>query len=411
MTRKQIKGLLECLHILFLFATIVPGIYMLGMQREPGVIYRLYWASYILLVPFAGFKTAKECCRSLWQYLLVCVGIAAITIAVAFGIAIVFLPNNLFGGYLFYVAVIIIAAALREYLVRINKARREKAKEEMDRSWRENIVFLNKPKMEFSFWFVILYVIALNFSCPEICNIALGSAICYLLTAVSYQYIEKMEHYLDMNGGVCKVRNIPQKRLFGIGKLFLLSYLMLLFLSVIPACMTINHREYKDLRQWVLEREPDYEELYSSENHQTGNGDPMWDVVDSYGPIQDTPILIKLIFYFFGLAFSFFLLILLIRWAYHEIMDFSRNVNEEDDQIEMLEQPDVEESIFTRRSLFKKSEGDNVRSQYRRYIRKHRKDRPAPYETPKEIEMAAGIADTDEGKELHYKYEKVRYGN
>lgn len=101
----------------------------------------------------------------------------------------------------------------------------------------------------------------------------------------------------------------------------------------------------------------------------------------------------------------------MIRWVYHEIIDFSRNVNEEDDQIEMLEQPDVEERILTRRSLFKKSEGDKVRSQYRRYIRKHRKDRPAPYETPKEIEMAAGIADTDEGKELHYKYEKVRYGN
>lgn len=411
MTRKQIKGILECLHILFLFATIVPGIYMLGMQREPGVIYRLYLASYILLVPFAGFKTAKERCRSLWQYLLLCIGIAAITIAMAFGIATVFLPDHVFFGYLFYVVIIIIAAALREYSVRINKVRKQKAKEEMDQSWRENSIFLNRPRMVLGFWFVILYVMALNFACAEICNIALVSAICYLLTAISYQYIEKMEHYLDMNGGVCQVRNIPQKRLFGIGKIFLLSYLAIIFLSIIPACMTISHRDYKDLRQWVLEREPDYEELYAYENHQTGNGDPMWDVVDSYGPIQDTPILIKLLFYSIGAAFAVFLLILLIRWVYHEIIDFSRNVNEEDDWIEMLEQPDVEESIFTRRSLFKKSEGNNVRSQYRRYIRKHRKDRPAPYETPAEIEVAAGIADTDEGKELHYKYEKVRYGN
>ena len=34
---------------------------------------------------------------------------------------------------------------------------------------------------------------------------------------------------------------------------------VIIFLSIIPACMTISHREYKDLRQWVLEREPDYE--------------------------------------------------------------------------------------------------------------------------------------------------------
>lgn len=174
--------------------------------------------------------------------------------------------------------------------------------------------------------------------------------------------------------------------------------------------MTISHREYKDLRQWVLEREPDYEELYAYENQQMGNGEPMWDVVDSYGPIQDTPILVKLLFYSIGVAFALFLLVMLVRWIYCEITDFSRNVNEEDDQVEMLEQPDVEEHISNRRILFRKSEGDKVRSQYRRFIRKHRKDRPAPYETPAEIEVAAGIADTAEGKEIHNKYEKVRYG-
>ena len=76
----------------------------------------------------------------------------------------------------------------------------------------------------------------------------------------------------------------------------------------------------------------------------------------------------------------------------------------------MLEKPDVEENISKGRFTFRKSEGDKVRIQYRRYIKKHRKDRPAPYETPQEIEVAAGVADSVEGKELHYKYEKVRYG-
>lgn len=410
MVRNRIKGILECLHVLFIFTIIVPIIYMIGMQREEGVIYRLYWAGYILLLPFSGFKTAKEYCHNLWQYILVCIAVAACTIAIAFGIENIFLSDSVSMGYMFYVFIIIAVAAISEYSVRINKARKLKAKEEMDSSWRENSISMNKPRMELSLLFVIAYVIALNFACPEVCNIALFSTICYLLTAISYQYIEKMEHYLEMNGGVCKVRNIPQKRLFGIGKLFLLSYLVIIFLSVIPACMTIGNREYKDFREWVLEREPDYEELYGYENEQMGNGDPMQGVIDSYGPLKDTPLILKIIIYTFGGLIAFFLLGIVLRQIYSGITDFSRNVNEEDDKVEMLEKPDVEENISKGRFTFRKSEGDKVRIQYRRYIKKHRKDRPAPYETPQEIEVAAGVADLVEGKELHYKYEKVRYG-
>ena len=43
-------------------------------------------------------------------------------------------------------------------------------------------------------------------------------------------------------------------------------------------------------------------------------------------------------------------------------------------------------------------------------IRKHRKELPAIYETPTEIELVAGVADTEEGKAMHEKYEQVRYG-
>ena len=57
-----------------------------------------------------------------------------------------------------------------------------------------------------------------------------------------------------------------------------------------------------------------------------------------------------------------------------------------------------------------RTEEDKIRRSYRKFIRKNRKDRPAKFETPTEIETAAGVVDTTEGKELHKMYEFARYG-
>ena len=56
------------------------------------------------------------------------------------------------------------------------------------------------------------------------------------------------------------------------------------------------------------------------------------------------------------------------------------------------------------------SERERIRKKYRRTIRRHRKDRPAVYESPVEIEENAGIAGTEEGVALHMQYELARYG-
>lgn len=410
MKRKCIKGILECIHMLLIFAIIVPAIYMIGMSRETGMIYRLYLADMLLLIPFVLFAVAQEYCRKLWQYLLAYVVVTIGMTALSLGVGKGFLSDSVSDGYVAYIIIGTIAGAVKDYSVRMNKVRAQKAKEENDSTWRAKENSLAKPKMGYSFLFVGIYVVALNFACPEVCNIALISTICYLLVAIAYQYIEKMEHYLVMNDGVCKVRNIPYKRIFGIGKVFLLTYLILLLLAMIPTWMTVRYRKYTDYREWVLERKGDYEELFAYEKPQTGNGDPMQDLAASYGPLKDTPILLKLTIYGMGAAAVLFLAGIVIRWIYSEIMDFARNVKEEDDKVEMLDEPDKEEQIPVSRFSLKKTEGDKIRIRYRKYIRKHRKERPAAYETPEEIEKAAGVADTEEGKELHCRYEEVRYG-
>ncbi len=56
------------------------------------------------------------------------------------------------------------------------------------------------------------------------------------------------------------------------------------------------------------------------------------------------------------------------------------------------------------------SAAERIKRRYRKTIRKHRKDRPAPYESPTEIEAGAGLKDDEQMRQLHKAYEEVRYG-
>jgi hypothetical protein len=51
-----------------------------------------------------------------------------------------------------------------------------------------------------------------------------------------------------------------------------------------------------------------------------------------------------------------------------------------------------------------------IRRRYKKTIKKHRKDLPALYESPNEIEEKAGLINNDEMKDLHSQYENARYG-
>ena len=93
-----------------------------------------------------------------------------------------------------------------------------------------------------------------------------------------------------------------------------------------------------------------------------------------------------------------------------ELKQFAKASEEEEDVVESLEPVKEDESIFLPKRTWKRTEEDRTRRLYRKFIRKHRKELPAIYETPAEIEMAAGVADTEEGKAMHEKYEQARYG-
>ena len=85
--RKQIKNVCECLHILLIFSIILPAIYMLGMERECDIIFRLYGLGYFLLPFILMIKRAAKSCQKLVCYFAGCILILCGAVLFSWGIA------------------------------------------------------------------------------------------------------------------------------------------------------------------------------------------------------------------------------------------------------------------------------------------------------------------------------------
>lgn len=410
MIRKYLKWLMECIHVILIFSMIVPCINMMGTERTDSSIYQLYFVQYTLIISIIGSKMCRERSDKFQQYFVGCTLFGVVTSACAFGLSKIFVDDYISIAYMIYILVMIFVVAKSEYSVRMNKIEKHIAKEEMDRSWHEEDIFMSKPMMPFIFIFALTYILALNFSCAAVCNISLFSAIAYLLLALIYKYLDTIEEYIEINKGMCQVRNIPLKRLMVIGRMFLLVQVILICLMCIPAFATINNRHYIDYRDWVSKIEVDYSEQEKEIYYDMMHEDPMRELMESYKTNEEPSVIVMLIFKIIGITIGVIILCYLLRYIYQCIKDFSRNVSEEDDIIETIEEDDLIERVKNNRFFIHNRQENNIRAQYRRYIRRHRKGIPAEYETPYEIEKAAGIEQLQETKHIHSLYEAARYG-
>lgn len=409
MMRKYLKMGLEWIHLLLILSIIVPVIYMISLQREAEQLYRIYAAGYVLLVPIIVLKETAKKCKWFIQYLIVTVCVYLIVKAGAQKLGEILLDETVVSVYTVCINILTILVALQTYALRIYKVLKKKSKEMHDTSWEGTDFILDKPKTNISIWFVGVYFLALNFACPQVCNLALYSTIAYLIIAVAYEYIDKMEDYLKINESLCRVRNIPYKRIFGIGKFFLIGYLCLLLLVSIPAVLTANYRGYHDIRK----TEPRKPVAMEQVSHLPQINEDIVKLIQSEVPEESSgemPVIVNYMFYGFGLVAVVFVLVALIKWVQHELAIFAHASYEDDDIVESLEDSDEIEKVFRSKPVWKKTEEDKIRRLYRKFIRKHRTEHPAAHETPTEIEMAAGVAETQEGKVMHEQYEMARYG-
>lgn len=406
--RKLIKIAAGWIHSSLILAIIIPLIYALCVKDQAAVGSDLYLKCLIILLPIVMTDLAADRYRNLLSYIFLCALILVATGAMAWILADSLHDSVLLWGYLLLLLAETLFVIINRLAARLQKKTAKEAAMAADPTYRPFYDILKEPSFFVLIYFGAVYFLAVNFNSPSVCNAALFSAILYAVITFLYQYVCETERYLFLNKRTC---SLPSKRIYGIGSGTLAIYLLLLMILVLPSLFTVSHRHYRDLRELASDIKIEYPEL-TPENHTENTGeDPMAALLAEYGDAAPAPWWLDYIFYLVSTVVFVFLIIVLIKKVYAVFQDFRAANDENGDIVEELQ--DTSEDIrkikisADRRRLSKR---ERIRKEYRRTIRRHRKDRPAVYESPIEIEENAGIAGTEEGTALHARYELARYG-
>ena len=183
---------------------------------------------------------------------------------------------------------------------------------------------------------------------------------------------------------------------------------------MMPSVFMSQQRKYTDFRDWFGEVKLapiEYEGFGGFETPIQGGGG-MMELLGGGEPAPEPSVLVNVIFGGIGAVCILALCYGIVLFIRQVLRDFRNGQDENGDVIEELkdELPYKEESFYKKGHRRMESEAERIRRRYRKMIRKHRKDRPAPYESPAEIEACAGLSDNEEMQRLHVEYEAVRYG-
>lgn len=405
--RKLIKTTAGWIHTTLVLAIIIPLLYALCVKDQTTVGPYLYLKCLVILLPVAATDLAADKCRNLLSYLFLSALTFAATGAVGFALAGSLRGSLLFLGYMLLLLVETLFVITNRLTARLQKKKEREAALESDPSYRPFYDILKEPAFPVLLYFGAAYILAVNFNSPSVCNAALFSAIAYAVIAFLYHYVRETDHYLFLNK---RTGSLPSRRIYGIGNGMLAIYLALLLALTLPSLFTVANRHYRDLRELKSDVEIDYTEIMPEPAEEPAGEDPMAALMEQYGDAKPAPWWLDYIFYVITIVIFALLAWALVKRVYAVFQDF-RAVNDENgDIVEELQDTDDTVNITAPLRRRKLSERERIRREYRKVIRRHRKDRPAVYESPAEIEQNAGISQTTEGMALHARYEMARYG-
>lgn len=387
---------------------LIPSIFAILVKDQTRIGSHFYLKCLVIFLPVVITDFAADRCRRLFSYLLLSVLTLTATGAAAWGLAGSLCGSALFWGYLLSLLGESLFLIIHRLTARLQRKKDREAINFADPGFSPFYDILKEPSFLFLLYFWAAYILALNLNNPSACNAALFSAIAYVPVTFLYQYVNETEHYLSLNKRTC---NLPSRRIYVIGYGILAIYLLILLLLTLPALFTISHRNYRDLREMTADIEIDFTELMPEYNQEPAGEDFLTAMLAEYGAPAPTPWWMNFIFNSITTVLFLLLAIVLIHKIYTVFQDFRTAVDENGDIVEELQDSaDHLQTIKMPAGRRRLSEKEQIRKEYRKMIRRHRKDRPAVYESPAEIEDKAGIAGTEEATALHTRYEQARYG-
>ncbi|MBR2529347.1 MAG: hypothetical protein IKE58_12880 [Blautia sp.] len=396
----------EWLHVTLILAMLPVLGYSFVPERQGRQLFELYLAGWLIFPFICAVRVSVMYLRYYSQYLAACLcllllafwfsGQAGKEIADP-------LLRQVYRGIMIAELVVLMFDADE---IRRNEIGRRKALRENDIGWVPRYSFLERPGRAGIVCLALCYTVGLLLPEPVLCDLAFGTSFAYLLLWLPYHGINKKEAYLASTD---YIRHVPQRRIRTISLAFILVTMTALAAAGCLGILALPYRHYITFRLPVrLAYETEPEELYRPMMPEMAEL-PDW-MGEGQEPHQTAAW--ALVLQAAATVLSFLILgLILTRLLKMRFLSFRDSY--EDGDLSVSLKKDEEETrrpIQRRRHHPSSGDGEEIRRKYRRTIRRHRRDIPAPWETPADIEEKANLANTPEGDILHTMYEKARYG-
>lgn len=406
--RRGIQKTAAYLHAVLFLAIIVHTVFGIAWEEEQEAAQYFYWLSFCIIIPVAVTGEAAARCKGFLGYgLFSLASFAGMEWLVRF-IGIQLMEPGMLTGFCVFLGVEAVWVVADRLLGRLDKAKQQKeCVYGRDTAVKQRT--FEKPYWGILAVFFAAYAAGLLIRNAALCNEALGSAILYFFLCASYHFVAGTENYLGLNH---RVGNMPSKRIYGINGVILVVFLLAAAVPAAAAVGTAGLRRYLVWEKLDIQVEQQPAEWAPSRLEADGAFDIDMYFPDEEGAQPEPPEWLDDLAYVVAAAALFGGVILLIQEIRRLLARFGEGRDENGDLVEELKEPEQEELPVkrARRGKEPSTERERIRRRYRRTIRRHRKETPAAHETPLEMEQAARIADTPEGRELHELYEKARYG-
>lgn len=395
--------MLTYLHATLIAMLVLPLLYALAELRDADGEGMLYLKCLLIFIPIVVTEIAVRRLKNLGIYVLSCL---AVTVTV-WGVIRLFFSDS---GTLYPIVMTAesLFVSLFRFQERLRLARQEK---EDDLYAAPAVSLINQPSPGFLWYFAVMYALGIIFNSKALCDIAFWNAAIYFFIALAYTYITATNHYLGLNKWT---KSIPRKRLYAISAAMAGLFAVLVLIAMLPSFFLAGQRRYTDIRTWSDNMEfVEYQPMGSPQTGGDGYAGDDWIMMlnDGEAPPEPSKVWTYLgwIVAAASIAFMVYWAVKMLRQVFGEFRD---SYDENGDKVEELDDDPLqkEERIGLRRSMKADSEAERIRRTYRRTIRKHRKEIPASYESPSELEKNAGLFEDEDMKLLHVQYENVRYG-
>lgn len=408
---KRHLELLEWVHATLIFALFIPFIYALFSLTPPEGTALFYLKCLLVGIPVAVTGIAAKRVRTLGAYLLICGALLAVIYGLVTAIPRLMGQGDFIGmpavcyrvGLLAETALIVIL----RFTDRIRRKQYEKRREtDPFAQYRES--FMNRPSIS-NAYFILMYLAGILFNAKLLCDTALFSAIVYLILALIYTFFQSTEHYLMLNK---RTKGVPRKRLYAVSGGMLCLYAALLTAVSLPSFLLAGARRYTDLREWFKDMplaSADYDNDFAFQPQGSNMGGMAQLPMEFTDEAAGLSMFWNVLFWGLSIACAAALvwgIVVAVRQILHA---FRGELDENGDKIENLGGKTGKKRLV---SPAHDQDGETIKIKrlYKRTIRKHRKERPAAYESPAEIEEKAGLAKDAAMQALHGDYERVRYG-